>query len=294
MLRFELATVPVPRWGAEANANGRPILVAEDNDINQKVLSQQLALLGYTAHITGNGQDALERLRHHDYPLLLTDLHMPQMDGYQLAVAVRTAEAGGRRMAIVALTANVVKGEEQRCRALGMDDYLTKPVQLADLRAMLRKWLPAASAGTQLPSPSADAAVRPPLPLDLSVLEALVGSDPEVIAGLVRDFRASASDAATQMRAACEERAPLAAQAVAHKLKSAARSMGALALAELCVKMEEAASVRRLDVLGELWPAFQSEMAVIDAFLGGRMAAEANAVGANGWGVLRGRQGVPL
>jgi len=279
----EVDTLPAPLPTGEASGQGRRILVAEDNEINQKVLSQQLALLGYTAHIAANGQEALECLRRRDYPLLLTDLHMPQMDGYQLTVAVRTAEAGERRMAIVALTANAVKGEAQRCRVLGMDDYMTKPVQLADLSAMLRKWLPAGNTGLHLPPLAGDTTAGPLLPLDVSVLEGLVGSEPAVIAELLRDFRTSARESTVEMRAACEGREPLAVQAVAHRLKSSARSVGALALGELCVKMEDAGGPRRMEILGELWPAFQSEMAAVDAFLGARIAAdEASAVGADG------------
>jgi two-component system sensor histidine kinase/response regulator len=198
--------------------------------------------------------------------LLLTDLHMPQMDGYELAVAIRQGEAGGRRMPIVALTANAVKGEADHCRALGMDDYMTKPVQLADLSAMLRKWMPVTNGGI----PSGSAAAIPDAPscaLDLSVLENLVGDDPRVIAGFLNDFRLSAGEAAMEIRAACRAREPAAAGALAHKLKSSARSMGALALGEMCAKMEAAGSASRCDILDDLWPAFQSEMDSVEEFL---------------------------
>lgn len=119
--------------------------MAEDHEINQKVVLRQLALLGYSADVVGTGREALEYWHRGNYALLLTDLHMPQMDGYELAAAIRAAEAGQRHLPIVALTANALKDEARRCLALGMDGYMTKPVQLAELKAMLAKWLPDAA-----------------------------------------------------------------------------------------------------------------------------------------------------
>ena len=122
----------------------RLILVAEDNDINQKVILRQLALLGYAADVVENGRLALERWRGGNYGLVLSDLHMPELDGYELTTAIRSEEQGVSRIPIVALTANALKGEADHCRAVGMDDYLTKPMQLTDLKAALQKWLPTA------------------------------------------------------------------------------------------------------------------------------------------------------
>ena len=126
----------------QALREGRLILVAEDNEINQKVIRQQLTLLGYAADIARDGREALKRWESGNYALLLTDLHMPEMDGYQLTAAIRLAEEGKARRPIIAFTANALKGEAEHCRAVGMDDYLSKPVQLAHLRAILHKWLP--------------------------------------------------------------------------------------------------------------------------------------------------------
>ena len=269
---FDVETMPAPLSLHEASTQGRLILVAEDNDINQKVLRKQLALLGFTAHIAGNGREALECSRRRDYPLLLTDLHMPQMDGYELAVAIRDAEAGQRRMPIVALTANALKGEARRCRDIGMDDYMTKPVQLVELRAMLRKWLPEpAKRQPESPAPAAMTALpRTPAPtpaLDVSVLKALVGDEPQVIKEFLQDFRVSAAEATTQMRAACLARQASLVETVAHTLKSSARSMGALALGELCAQLEAAGQAGRLDTITHLWPRFEAEMAAVDTFL---------------------------
>ena len=117
------------------------ILVAEDNPINQKVIGAQLRLLGLQAEVVENGYDALLRWRKGGCALLLTDLHMPDMDGLGLVESIRREEAGGSRIPILALTANALADEAERCRQAGMDAYLTKPLQIGALEEALRHWL---------------------------------------------------------------------------------------------------------------------------------------------------------
>ena len=150
------ASALAPPTRAEALRQSRLILIAEDNEINQKVIVRQLALLGYAADVAGDGEQALARWRSGNYALLLTDLHMPLMDGYQLTIAIRDEERaaaqGVRRIPIIALTANALKDEAQRCLEIGMDDYRSKPVPLAELTAALEKWLPAANGVSSAPT----------------------------------------------------------------------------------------------------------------------------------------------
>ncbi len=127
----------------EALQQGCLILVAEDNVINQQVIFRQLAFLGYFADIADDGREALACWESGDYALLLTDLQMPKMDGYELSRAIRAGEAGKRRMPIIALTANALADEAERCAVAGMDDFVGKPTRLDGLQAMLEKWLPA-------------------------------------------------------------------------------------------------------------------------------------------------------
>ncbi|MFT5482441.1 MAG: two-component system sensor histidine kinase/response regulator, partial [Halieaceae bacterium] len=116
----------------------------------------QLALLGYAADIADDGKQALERWQTGDYSLLLCDLHMPVMDGHELAMAIRMAEQGNEHLPIVALTADVLVGEYKHCLEVGMDDYLTKPTLLALLKATLEKWLPARDRSDDKGDESAD------------------------------------------------------------------------------------------------------------------------------------------
>ncbi|MBI4937638.1 MAG: PAS domain S-box protein [Nitrosomonadales bacterium] len=259
--RNAASLAPPPREAAQCA--GKLILVAEDNETNQKVIVQQLALLGYAADVAWDGQQALERWRGDGYALLLTDLHMPEMDGYELAAAIRANElkrGDGRRLPIVALSANALKSEAQRCREAGMDDYLAKPAPLENLRAMLAKWLP----------PSAEAAT-PPAPafatLDVGVLAALVGDDPVVIHDFLLDFRRSAPQLPAEIAAACAAGDTERVNALAHKLKSSARSVGALALGEICAALERAGKAGDTSGIAMLQDRLAAEMRAVECEL---------------------------
>jgi two-component system sensor histidine kinase/response regulator len=251
----------------EALRQHRLILVAEDNEINQRVIREQLGLLGYAADIAKTGREALERNQSGQYALLLTDLHMPEMDGYDLTLQIRLAETGRVRMPIIALTANALKGEAERCLAVGMDDYLSKPVPLAALAAALEKWLPAAGPGKASQGSSSTAGHASSVPVQVSALEALVGTDPQLIQELLQEFAVSAARLAAELTRACKEGQSRTAAEVAHKLKSSSRSVGALQLGELAAAMEAAGNAGDPALLTELLPGFEREMNSVDVYL---------------------------
>jgi PAS domain S-box-containing protein len=256
----------------EALQKGCLILVVEDNETNQKVIMAQLRAFGLTADVVGNGLDALQRWESTPYGLLLTDLHMPKMDGYELTAAIRAREAGLRRVPIVALTANALQGEADRCRNAGMDDYLSKPVPLADLKAALERWLPSASTParpdariakpTATPSHTAGAP-----PADINVLKALIGDNEGTMRRVLQDFMTTSAAITAELREAYAAAQPAAARSAAHKLKSSARAVGAAALGDLCADIERAGSAADMTKLSELLPAFEQEMAAVDAYL---------------------------
>ncbi|MEG4446206.1 response regulator [Microcoleus sp. AT9_B5] len=115
------------------------ILVAEDHPINQQVLVEQLAVLGYQADCAVNGQQALDLLAQKNYDLVLMDCQMPVLDGYKTAQKLREIEGSDRHTFVMALTAHAMPGEREKCLAAGMDDYLSKPVDLDALAAALKK-----------------------------------------------------------------------------------------------------------------------------------------------------------
>ena len=126
-----------------ADLAGQPvrILLAEDNVINQKVALGLLREIGYRADVANNGLEVLAALDRRPYDVVLMDCQMPELDGYETSRQIR-ARADGASVRIIAITANAMRGESEKCRAAGMDDYLSKPVRLAALRDMLALWLP--------------------------------------------------------------------------------------------------------------------------------------------------------
>ncbi len=268
----------------EARRQGRLILVVEDNDMNQKVIMQQIALLGLTADLAGDGLQALLRWRCRDYALVLTDLHMPGMDGYQLAAAIRSEEServnvqqrAGQsvdpRVRIIALTANALKSEADRCKAAGMDDYMSKPIPLADLQTLLDRWLPKATgsmvpASVEAASDAIDPGSEMVATLDIRVLRRLIGDDPRFIVEFLQAFRVSATRLARDIEQAYRDGNAARTVAAVHKLKSAARSVGAMPLGDLCADMEQVGSAGQLDALAMAFEQFKAEMAKVDTCL---------------------------
>ena len=134
-----------------ASAGRGLILVVEDNAINRKVITRQLASLGYDCEAVEDGRLGLDAWRTGRYALVLTDCQMPNMDGYDMTRAIRADEqSASMHTPIVALTANAMRGDVDKCMAAGMDDYLSKPCDVSDLGAKIENWLPGGSRGSPL------------------------------------------------------------------------------------------------------------------------------------------------
>jgi signal transduction histidine kinase/ActR/RegA family two-component response regulator len=152
----EVETVrPLPQSSAPVRAAAR-VLVAEDNAVNQRLVKRMLEKMGYTVDIAPDGYQAVTLAMANHYDVVLMDCSMPEMDGYQATAEFRRLHQEGalRRIPVIALTANALPEDRERCLAAGMDDYLSKPIAREDLRAMLDKYLsgaPAGAGGAPLP-----------------------------------------------------------------------------------------------------------------------------------------------
>ena len=215
--------IPVP-LAAPNHALGAHILVAEDHPINRELIAKQLRLLGYRVTLAEDGIAALERLREGHFDALVTDCHMPRMDGFDLAAHIRQQEqerADGTRLPIIAITATTLAEEHARCRTVGMDGSLLKPTTLATLQEALSTLWPAAPP----PDDAQDAAAADDASFAVSLndLQRTLGTG-AAADGLVEVFLSSLDDDAQQLRALLETINRTALRQWAH------RTGGALAL----------------------------------------------------------------
>ena len=240
---------PLPEI-AQAEAEHSLILIVDDHPTNRVVVARQLALAGYACESAEDGEQGLQKWRSGRFSLVLSDVHMPVMDGYQMARALRDDEkkSGAPRTPVVALTAAALKGEAERCLNAGMDDYLAKPVSIPDLAACLGKWLPHTRmlTGTGLPiamaaRPVLPQVAAPPQPIDRRVLDELTGGDLDDTRALLADFLASTDSDVAQLREAREAGDVIQLARQAHKIKGAAKLVGALELAHAATELELAA-----------------------------------------------------
>jgi CheY-like chemotaxis protein/HPt (histidine-containing phosphotransfer) domain-containing protein len=202
--------------------------VDEDNPVNQKVAIRQLERLGFAADAVANGVEAIEALSRVPYDIVLMDLQMPEMDGIEATRIIRQAEKDGGRVPIVALTANALEGDRDRCLAAGMDDYLSKPIVESELRRVLARFL-----GEARPSELDDAV--------LSELRKLTGGGDDFVRDLMAIYLEDAPQRLDALRQAMEGGDAPGVAAAAHALKSSSGNIGATSVQKSCAAVEQAA-----------------------------------------------------
>jgi signal transduction histidine kinase/DNA-binding response OmpR family regulator len=228
--------LPHAREGRVGVAAAPTVLVVDDHPVNREVLVRQLGLLGLAADTAADGGEALAAWAPGRYAAVLADLHMPGMDGFELTrrLRVQEAENGGARIPTVAVTANAMRGEEERCLAAGMDAYLAKPVAIDRLCATLERWLPIGEGAPAAASAGAGDAI------DRNVLAAWLGEDRAGIESLLRKFRDSAVESEQAIDAAWRAADLAGLAAAAHRLKGAAQAVGANRLGATAGLLEHA------------------------------------------------------
>jgi CheY-like chemotaxis protein/HPt (histidine-containing phosphotransfer) domain-containing protein len=259
---------------AQAEKEGTLVLLVDDHPVNRMLLLRQVRTLGYAAQTADDGVQALQMWKSGRFGLVITDCHMPHMDGYELARSIRRVEADEKRerVPIIACTANALQGEAEACLAAGMDAFLVKPVELAQLIDKLDRWLPLPRPASPLAAPaaSAPAAATSAGPIDQALLTATCGGDVSMVGEVLAAFQRTCEDDSGGLRQAVATDDVAQVTQFAHRMAGASKMVGALAFAAACENIERAS--RNGDwkaVLGGM-PAFEQERTRLAAYFEGR------------------------
>ena len=251
------------------------VLMAEDNATNQTVALGMLAALGVNdVTVVGDGAQVLERLAGNPFDLVLMDCQMPVMDGYE---ATRALRAAGYRLPVVAMTANAMAGDRERCLAVGMDDFVAKPIDPALLRDVIervsgRPLRPSVAATVSRSVENAPPADELPV-FDRAVLRQRMGNDDDLLGAVVEAFVADLPGLVSALAAALPGRDLTVIRRCAHSLKGAAAGVAGLRLSSLAAGMEQFAAEGTLAALPGLMPAIESAAGELLAVLRGNDAA---------------------
>jgi len=224
------------------------VLLCDDNTINQKVAIRILQQLGYEPDLAANGREALDALERKPYDLIFMDVMMPEMDGLEATRAIRKfqQESGNAnfksRIIIVAMTAQAMQGDREKCLDAGMDDYLAKPIRPSDVRTVIERWSPQVNqpAAAQPAAPSAAAA--PPdaetSPVEMDRLLDLGGGSPESLRELVELYFQQTTEQLAQLETAVRANQPETVRHVAHSCAGASATLGMKRLVPLLRELE--------------------------------------------------------
>jgi CheY-like chemotaxis protein len=256
--------------GAKRQDQGRGrVLVAEDNATNQHVAVRLLEKRGYRVEAVTNGREAVDALAQIPYDLVLMDCQMPQMDGYAAATEIRRREraqgAAARRTPIIAMTANALKGDAEKCLAAGMDDYLPKPVTVQRLEEVLTRWRPQTGPG----APNEAVVTRA-----LTALRDLQGAGrPDLLAELIAIYLRDTPPRLAALHEAVARTDAEALRREVHSLKGSSSQIGAVQIAHLCTDLEHQMGATDLagaaETLRQLDEAFGRARADLQALAGG-------------------------
>ena len=268
------------------------VLLVEDNEVNRQVAQRLLTLSGVSFSVAENGKEAVDALAERSFDAVLMDCQMPVMDGYTATRVLRQreSETGGARVPVIAMTANAMAGDREKCLGAGMDDYLTKPLNRALLEQTLRKWVragapgqldAAARAAKATPAAAAPvalaAASATPAPesaagaLDTSVIGDLVDVMGDEFPDLVRIYLEDTPKNVALLEQAARQRSMEGIIAPSHSLKSTSANLGALRLSELAKRLEHGARTGELAeplvLVGELKREYQQVASALSELL---------------------------
>jgi signal transduction histidine kinase/HPt (histidine-containing phosphotransfer) domain-containing protein len=231
------------------------ILLCDDNSINQKVAARILQQLGYKPDITANGREALDAMDKKKYDIIFMDVMMPEMDGLEATQEIRRRQKAGtlenyQSPIVIAMTAQAMQGDREKCLAAGMDDYLAKPIRPGDVRGMIEKWgaqrnVPAATPPPVAPAPPPVVAIESPV--EMERLTELAGGEKDMLRDLVELFYKQTSRQLTQLEEAIRANKTEEVRHLAHSCKGASATMGMAPLAAIFFDLEKMGRAASLD-----------------------------------------------
>lgn len=239
------------------------ILLAEDNAVNRKLAITLLEKRGHTVIPTENGQEALVALEHENVDLILMDVQMPVMDGFEAIRAIRAKErCTGAHIPIIALTAHAMKGDREKCLGVGADDYVPKPIRTPELLAALDRSRKLRVDAPSTTSPSPAPSPKEPAPTVFDVNDALnrVEGDRELLEEIVRIFTGECSSNMDAIRQAFASGDARLLERLAHTIKGASANLSAATVSEAAFKLEKLASSGNLENAGEWIDTLQREI----------------------------------
>ena len=250
----------------EAQRLTRRILLVEDNLVNQKVASRLLEKLGYRCDLASNGLEALSALDRISYDLVFMDCQMPVMDGYDTTRDIRKLEGTQRHTTIVAMTAEALKGDRERCIAVGMDDYLSKPIQINILQSILDKYLQKANPLPLKDKPANGVVDIQPL-MSLERIEEICGEDNTFKKELIQLFIDETDKRLMMLQEDLQQNNLPGFRNEAHAAKGSAGNIGAVGLQKLTAEMQNAAEDNAASQCRLLLSQFETEYACIRKYL---------------------------
>jgi CheY-like chemotaxis protein/HPt (histidine-containing phosphotransfer) domain-containing protein len=221
------------------------ILVADDFDMNQKLVARILQGFGYDAQFANNGVEAIQQLEKKRFDLVFLDVQMPEMDGYETARTVRARWSNSERPRLIAMTANALRGDREKCLEAGMDEFISKPVQIGEIRKALQQ------SATQRPPVDAIAS-NGPATIDCPRLDQMFGGDSSAAISFLHDYVKETTGLLQQLRTAVQSGNASEVELLAHRSKGASANFGILAMLDPTARLEAAAESGNLTTAEKL------------------------------------------
>jgi len=254
----------ITRHYLEEAKRGGTILLVEDNPVNQAVAEAILTRAGYSVVIAGNGREAVETLKNKDFDVVLMDVQMPEMDGFEATGEIRKLSGAKAKVPIIAMTAHAMAGDREKCLEAGMDDYVSKPINSAELREVIERWR---KKNLPVRMVSSEKATGAGTPVDINRLLDASGGDKHFCQELIELFFADSKKRFLALEKNLADGLADGVKAEAHSLRGASANLGAGGLSKIFAEIEDMAAAGQLERCLERVACAKEELERVKSFL---------------------------